>query len=171
MSRGGSERLVRDLYERYRDAVYADVRRMTDEHTAEDVVQETFVRLARYGEGKLRTATARYLKVIARNVLHDTWRASGQAGSAGGARPELFAARDDHRAPVSDIRAMLGKLTEPQREALMLTAAYGLTSSEASRSLDVSGPSVTHRRTKALAKLRTLIEEERRRERAEARSA
>lgn len=156
MVREPVELLVADLYERYRDAVFADIRRLTDEHTAEDVVQETFVRLVRYGEPRLRQATLRYLKVIARNVLHDNWRAQGRTAPRPEARAE--AAGIGAEGPSSEIRRMLERLPESQREALLLTAAYGLTNSEASRSLDVSEPSVSHRRTRALARLRALAE-------------
>lgn len=151
--------LVQDLYERYRDAVYADVRRLTDEHTAEDVVQETFVRLVRYGEPRLRVATLRYLKVIARNVLHDAWRAQGRSSRATGSALGR-AAGADAGGPTSEIRGMLERLPESQREALLLTSAYGLTNGEASRALDVSEPSVSHRRTRALARLRALADAE-----------
>ena len=115
---------------------------LRDATLVEDVVQEVFERVWRgSGHDERRGPLGPYLRLLARSRALDLWRstqASGRATdrlkiSAGRdeVRPEdqpvARFERDEHRASV---RAALGVLPEPQREAVVLAYWGGLTADE-----------------------------------------
>jgi RNA polymerase sigma-70 factor (ECF subfamily) len=127
-------------------SVHAAAMRVLGDHArAQDVVQDVFARLwsrpsrfdARRGE------LGPYLRLMARSRALDLWREGQAAGRASDrvrdlvavegagrdhdAQPETVTVRTEARAAV---RAALGELPGPQREALVLAYWGGLTADE-----------------------------------------
>jgi RNA polymerase sigma-70 factor (ECF subfamily) len=158
----------RSAFNEHHRAVYtAAFRIVNDPALAQDVVQDVFLRLWRRPEafdparGDLRT----YLRLLGRSRALDLWREGQVRGRAaerlkvaGGPEeprveehPALLAERDHERA---QIRAALGKLPEPQREAVVLAYWGGLTADQIARRAQVPLGTAKSRIRLGLARLR-----------------
>jgi RNA polymerase sigma-70 factor (ECF subfamily) len=159
------------LFEQHADAIYNYCRRYTgDAAAAEDLTQEVFVRAMRYGasfEG--RSSPSTWLYAIASNLCKDHFGSGGRlqlvedgvlVRLAGGR--EAVAERNMEQEELSErIRRALGQLTDGQREVLILSRYHGKTYSEIS---EITGQSVNAIKAtvfRAVARLRTLLEEAR----------
>jgi RNA polymerase sigma-70 factor (ECF subfamily) len=118
-------------------------RRVRDEHTAEDLLQETFVRIHRGlagqgGAGRLQAWVYR----IARNVVNDYYRgAAGAAAALGSADPAGPAAdpRDAFRCRSGAwLEELIGELPERYRAAVQLSEVEGLTQQQVADRLGLS---------------------------------
>jgi RNA polymerase sigma-70 factor (ECF subfamily) len=135
---------------------------------AEDVVQDVFLRLWRRphtfdaGRGELGS----YLRMMARSRALDLWREAQAAGRATDrmklvvadeeprvdSRPSAMAERADDGEVV---RAALGRLPFPQREALVLAYWGGLTADEIASRIEIPLGTAKSRIRLGLEKLRT----------------
>jgi RNA polymerase sigma-70 factor, ECF subfamily len=157
------------VYDEHAPAVYGTALRVLgNPAAAQDVAQDVFLRVWRRPKAfdARRGDLGAYLRLMARSRALDLWR-SAQAGGratdrlkiASGrdeARPEEQPVarfeRDEHRATV---RAALGALPAPQREAVMLAYWGGLTADEIARRVHVPLGTAKSRIRLGLAKLRT----------------
>jgi len=137
--------------------------------TAEEVAQDAFVRAWRYAASfdPRRGTAAAWLLGIARNVALDHLRSisrrldrptqdpAGLFGSLIGDEA-LVSPSDDLAMVARELRA----LPHEQRDTLMAAAYYGFTAREISAAWDVPLGTVKTRLRLAMAKLRTVVEEE-----------
>ena len=142
------------LFER----TYADVRtlclRLTQPAHADDLAQETFLRVLRYAKsfrGDARFSTWVYR--IARNVCLDHMRA-----------PKPFLALDEIDEPASDdpprhrlLERALGLLSSDQREALVLVRLHGMPYADVASVLDCTPGAARTRVCRALRRLRQIV--------------
>jgi RNA polymerase sigma-70 factor (ECF subfamily) len=132
------------VYDEHASAVYgAALRVLGNPATAQDVAQDVFLRLwRRPGAFDVRRGDlGAYLRLMARSRALDLWR-SAQAGgratdrlkiASGREEPgvaEQPAARLERAEHERTVRAALGALPEPQREAVVLAYWGGLTADE-----------------------------------------
>lgn len=165
------DRAFPDLVRTLQDGVYSGALQFTrNRQDAEDVVQETFVRVYRalstYSEERIRDLQLRpWVWTIALNLCRNRARTVKR-------RPEveLVDDRADHRADTAgeaaanvDLatwRRRLSSLSGPQRTAVVLHHVVGLPYGEIAGSTGRSESTVRSDVRRGLARLRTLLEEE-----------
>jgi RNA polymerase sigma-70 factor (ECF subfamily) len=138
------------------------------EHAADDVAQEVCLAvlsaLPRYRhEGRPFEA---FVYGIAAHKVADVRRAAGRSAVPtddlpdapdSGPGPEEMALRSSD---AERVRALLGRLSESQRELLLLRVAVGFTAEETGRALGMSPGAVRVAQHRALTRLRALAAEE-----------
>ncbi len=149
-----------ELFDRHASEVRAFAARLVGPTDADDVVQETFVRVSRLATGFDGRASARaWLFGVAYHVVRERRRSfarlrealrrfgeSGEASPAGRA-PEIGA----------DILRALDKLDEPKRAVILLAEVHGLTGAEIAEALDEPVGTVWARLHRARAELRETL--------------
>src|SRR5688572_7306719 len=118
-------------------------RRVSDDHAADDLLQETFVRVHR-GLGTLQEADrlAAWVYRIARNVIHDHHRKAAQA-SVALADADPVDDADEHLSRLRCrgaewLNEMIRALPEGYREAVQLAEIDGLSQQEVADRLGLS---------------------------------
>ena len=156
--RGGDLHALGLLFSRHRERVHALCRRMTgDPALADDLVQETFLRILKYGhgfQGNARFTTWMYR--IARNAtIRQLERDSSRDEKEAIASHEF-----DHQRPAgpSDLTEQLGEvlaqLPAEQREVLILSRYHDLRYSEIAEVCECSVAAVKARVYRAMRTLR-----------------
>src|SRR4051795_9731896 len=155
-------------YDEHHRSVYAAAMRILGNAAqAQDVVQDVFLRVWRRPAtfDATRGELGSYLRLMARSRALDLWREGQAAGRAsdrlkvvvGGAEPRVeeqpapAVERDDTR---ETVREALGRLPEPQREALGLAHWGGLTADQIARREQVARGTAKSRIRLGLAKRR-----------------
>ena len=156
-----SEAAFSELVRRYVDFVYSAALRMVgDAHLAEDVTQSAFAALAQ-NAGKLtdRPTLSGWLHRTAQNIASKTVRTNVRRRvreQEAAAMNELLAANSDdqwdHIAP--HLEAALGKLSEPEREAVLLRYFERKSASEMAQILGISNEAAQKRISRAVERLR-----------------
>ena len=155
-----------ELYERYARPVYRLALRMTgDRHHAEEVVQETFLRLWRSAAGfdATQSSVRSFVFLLARRVTIDFHRrasarppAVSDDAEATEALTTVPAGDDDMDRLLTglEVRAALETLSDKHREVLHLGYDEGLSQSQIARRLEVPLGTVKTRTFHALRELR-----------------
>jgi RNA polymerase sigma-70 factor (ECF subfamily) len=160
------ERLYRHAYPRLR--AYA-LRRVGAEH-ADDVVSETMTRavaaIDRFSLGPV--GFDGWLFGIARRVTADHYRAAERAARRGRAAVGANGSADAAGVPVDDglvmadehdqVRRLFGLLSEAERELLELRVVAGLSADDAAAALGKRPGAVRTAQSRALSRLRSLLE-------------
>lgn len=136
-------------------------RRVADDHAADDLLQETFLRIHRSidrltDEDRL----AAWVHQIARNVIHDHYRKSSSEVPLADADPA-----DEHDIK-NDLRASAGawlnelvrQLPDPYREAVQLSEIEGLTQVEVAERLGLSHSGAKSRVQRGRVMLREVLD-------------
>jgi RNA polymerase sigma-70 factor (ECF subfamily) len=159
----GDTRAFDVVYDRYRAPLYAFLVRLTGAVAlAEDLLQETWLRLARHSrELPPGTELRPWLFTVARNLYlsHRRWalldagrlRELGLLPAAGVAGP--FEATAENQA-LRELEAALAVLPLEQREVLLLCTVSGFEPTEAAAILGISPEATRQRLSRARARLR-----------------
>lgn len=139
------------LYQKFAHSVwYVAMSYMKDDQLAEDIVQETFLRLTTCPEkvGRIDTSqTKRFLFTIAKHCCIDVIRRRNRHGELAYEEYMDFEAPSKQELPLEqlvmretmeDIRKALAKMPERYQTPLELHLVYGFTNKEIARLLDVS---------------------------------
>jgi RNA polymerase sigma-70 factor (ECF subfamily) len=163
---GGDRAAFRVLLERHQRPLSAYARRMlSDTSAADDIVQETFLRLwtraGSYDSNAARLST--WLHNIAHNLCVDSFRRNSRITSIANEdegesiAPGPLEARE--AAQQSDrVRAALESLPERQRSALLLCYYQGLSNRDVASILEVSVDALESLLARARRKLKTDLE-------------
>lgn len=156
-----AERAFEELYDRYAPQVFRYCRRVLgSESLAEDMTQETFVRLYRSAaRERAMTNVAGYVLRIARNLCLNA-KSSKYYGLASLPEPDLpspAGAQYEHRELIEIIRSTVECLPVDYREAFVLREYNGLSYAEIADILDIPETTVKIRIHRAKQKLRTLL--------------
>ncbi len=148
---------VEQLYQESREALISYFRRRhRSSQTAEDLLQETFLRLMRQVERCFSAASPRgYLFGIARHVSADAWRRAKPTDTEA---VETVAPEPDARLEAA--RETIASLPALQREILDLRFQHDLSYTEIAEALDIPVGTVRSRLHNALALLREQMEKE-----------
>ena len=170
----GEEAAYRELVERLETPLIAFIRRyVVEENLAEDLFQETFVRVVRtIGTFRPEASLTTWIYTIARNLCLDHLKAKkrhrevsmdapagGEEGEAPDARESLKSAIEgpeglaEGREDGVRLRAALGELSEIKREALVLRVFSGLSYAEIARITDAPVGTVKFRVHAAIQEL------------------
>ena len=160
-----------DLVRTLQDGVYSGVLQFTrNRHDAEDVTQETFVRVYRaldkYDEGRIKDLQLRpWVWTIALNLCRNRARSAGRHPEAPlvGDRVDVFedaATEAVENANLEVWRHRLAALPGPQRTAVVLYHVVGLPHAEIAESTGRTESTTRSDVRRGLGRLRTLIEEE-----------
>jgi RNA polymerase sigma-70 factor (ECF subfamily) len=156
------------VYDEHRRGVHATAYRVLNSSSAaQDVVQDVFLRVWRtpHKFDARRGEVGSYLRLMARSRAVDLWR-EGQATGRAEDRLKAVAgteaprpdAQPDHLALASadrsTVRAALGRLPDPQREALVLAYWGGLTADQIAARAGVPLGTAKSRIRLGLARLR-----------------
>ena len=161
------------MYDEQSRGVFAAAMRILGDSTrAQDVAQDVFLRVWRNPSrfDARRGELGPYLRLMARSRALDLWREGQAAGRARDRmelvagdveprveeRPDAAAERDEAR---DVVRAALGRLPDPQREALVLAYWGGMTADEIARRAGVPLGTAKSRIRLGLTKLRTEMED------------
>jgi RNA polymerase sigma-70 factor (ECF subfamily) len=165
--RNGDRDAFNLLVERYRESLAAFFRRLGARHEAEDLVQETFLRVFRHRARYSPTAKfSTFLYTIARNVWTDRWRKWARWRTF---REELEEER--RTTPLArpyatstgarlDIQAALAALPEKLRIVVILSIYQGLSYPEISAILKIPVGTVKSRVFHALTRLKEFFDED-----------
>lgn len=132
-------------------------RRVPDEHEAEDLLQDTFVRLhAGLGDLRDEERLAAWVFRIARRVLADHRRGAATPGTLESEPPADPEPEADNlnREVEGWLRSMVELLPESQREAVLLAEVEGLGQDEVARRLGLSHSGARSRVQRGRARLR-----------------
>jgi RNA polymerase sigma-70 factor (ECF subfamily) len=133
-------------------------RRVADEQSAEDIVQEVFLKIhARLGSLQDETKLHSWVYQIARNAIADHHRARRPAAALPEGLPAPEEADDVARELLPTVSALVNALPPEAREALVLTEYQGLTQKELGEQLGLSFSGAKSRVQRARGKLRELL--------------
>ncbi len=168
MIREGKPEGATELFRRYSGPVfrYAD-RLLGSRPEAEEVAQEVFLKLiTRVDQYDGRAPVASWLFAIAANACRDRLRRAGRRATvpleavAEAAAPDPPADRllvETERRRL--VRQALARLSDEQREALILARYHGLPYAEIARTLEISEGAVKTRIFRAMEKLKDVFSE------------
>lgn len=164
----GDPQTFEQAYEQHHRSVYAAAYRVVGSTAqAQDVTQDVFMRVWRRPDSfdARRGELGSYLRLMARSRALDLWREGDAAGRAAGrlevamsqrapsadARPALACELNADR---REVRAALGRLPAPQREAIVLAYWGGLTADQIARRSQVPVGTAKSRIRLGLARLK-----------------
>jgi RNA polymerase sigma-70 factor (ECF subfamily) len=157
----GSQAAFEDLFARYRGPLYGFFRRrLQGDQRAEDLMQETFLAVIRASDRYEPKALVRtYLYAIAMNLLAAERRKQFRDSPAGEIAPEP--ATRHGSSDVLWIREALERLSEPEREILMLREYEQLSYTEIAELLKIPVNTVRSRLFRSRIALKEILEPER----------
>ncbi len=133
-------------------------RRLPDEHVAEDLLQEVFVRIHSHldalGDADRLPA---WVYRIGRNVIHDHFRAKASIAAPLSDDAASAAEDDEQQRGFAWLRAMVEQLPETYREAVRLSELDGLLQQDVADRLDVSVSGAKSRVQRGRALLKSML--------------
>ncbi len=170
--RRGERAALDVVYDRYRPRVFAFLARMTrDRLVAEDLLQDTFVRLAQRAAYLAADTRLRpWLFTVARNLALDHRRRQLLDFDRLDELATWPTPRREERSPFVHLEASeterrleaaLATLPAPEREAVLLVAVEGLAPAEAAEVLDLQGPTLRKRLSRGRKRLAAALDPDR----------
>src|SRR5690606_26871983 len=138
-------------------------RRVADDHVADDLLQETFVRIHRHIDSLADAERlAGWVYQIARNIIRDHYRRSADCGAALGDGDPA----DDSAGALSEVRCrsaewleeLIGELPDRYRDAVRLAEIDGLSQQEVADRLGLSLSGAKSRIQRGRALLKGVLE-------------
>jgi RNA polymerase sigma-70 factor, ECF subfamily len=162
--RGRDERGFDLAYERYADRIFGFLVRLSRSRTlAEDLLQHTFLRLAECGSSLRPNSDLRaWLFSVARNAFHSHVRARGVAArleATSLSEPGALSIGPESLLAVADLERALARLSNEDRELLLLVGVEDLNHAEVAEVLGVDQAAVRKRVSRARARLAQALDE------------
>ncbi|MNU27022.1 putative RNA polymerase sigma factor FecI [compost metagenome] len=148
---GRPSRILEDWHARYDGWLGAQVRRRFSAQAGEDIVQETWLRLAAFGGVEAVRHPKAFLLRVASNLAIGQARRGAAAERFAAATAPTTAAQADQMETVF-FRQIVLDLPQPLRDVFLLSRVGGLTNSQIAEQLGISPKTVEWRMTRALAR-------------------
>lgn len=156
--------LVLDLFDSYYERVYAFLRKSASSDVAEDLAQETFLRLMQHPDLERLTISVSYLLKIAHNLLRRRYARANRLRELLAERQGFVPAesRDGTGREVDGdlLETALGLIGKDERDAIRLIVCEGRSYQHAAESLGVSIATVNNWKHRGLVKLRRILADE-----------
>ena len=135
--------------------------RVADSATAEDILQEVFVKIQKRLEQVQDPAKLEgWIYLIARNAIIDHYRTRKETVEVSESLPAEPDSNDGELAELkASFRRMIYSLPEPYREAVVLTEFEGLTQQELAKRLNISLSGAKSRVQRGRAQLKQMLDE------------
>jgi RNA polymerase sigma-70 factor (ECF subfamily) len=135
--------------------------RVTDPATAEDILQDVFVKLQkRLGQLQDPAKLEGWVRLVARNAIIDHYRTRKETVELSEALPAEPDANDGEIEELkASFRRMIYSLPEPYREAIVLTELEGLKQQELADRLGISLSGAKSRVQRGRAQLKQMLDE------------
>lgn len=151
--------IVRDLFEQYFERVYRFIRRSADEATADEIVQDVFLKLLQHPNLESKTLTVSYLFKIADNLLKRRFQRARRANEihqdlAGTSAKWAMNALNHPDEDAPGVTAALGSLKDGERDAVRMIVCEELSYEAAALSLGVRVTTVNNWKHRGLERLR-----------------
>ena len=154
---------VLDLFDRYYDRTISFLRGWTSADVAEELAQETFLRLLQHPEIERREISVSYLLKVAHNLLRRRHARAMRLRALLEERPAP--SRDSRPRADADVDAVdrevleaaLALIGQDERDAIRLIVCEGLSYQHAADALGVSVATVNNWKHRGLAKLRRIL--------------
>jgi RNA polymerase sigma-70 factor (ECF subfamily) len=156
-----TDKAVESVWNQFSDRLHSFIRsRVPDEATAEDLLQEVFLRIhARMGTLRDMGKFESWIYQVTRNAIIDYYRTERPADEL----PETLGSYEDEHEDdlvdrlAADVREMADALPERYREAFMLTAYEGLSQKELAQRLGISYSGAKSRVQRARQMIRDML--------------
>ena len=164
VGRGDRDRALPELYRRYERRLYGlGIRLLGDQGLAEELVQETFIRIWRTADrfDPERGTVAAFVLAIARRLAIDLWRRPSSRPVQPEKEPPAQAVDEtiDHLLLQMTVREALDSLPAAHREVIELSYHSDLTQAEVARRLGIPLGTVKSRAYHALRAFRRAADE------------
>jgi len=152
-------------YERYAERIFGFLVRLSRSRAlSEELLQHTFLRLAEHGPSlRLNSDLRGWLFSVARNAFHSHARARAVAARFEASlppEPAVPSGGPEARLALSELERALARLSNEDRELLLLVGVEGLSYPEAAVVLGVGQATVRKRVSRARARLAEVLDEE-----------
>lgn len=148
------------LYSEYYLMAQRFARKLVGAADADDIVQDAFLRIAKYRGDKAEALSASFVFATVRNTAIDLINSRSRERVRREKNTHYDQYRDRHAAPSEGVAAFerrhLRNLTESQREALILVEVMGLSEAQAGLVMDLSRPVVSAKIGSAVKTLRAM---------------
>jgi RNA polymerase sigma-70 factor (ECF subfamily) len=156
-----TDKAVESVWNQFSDRLHSFIRsRVPDEATAEDLLQEVFLRIhARMGTLRDMGKFESWIYQVTRNAIIDYYRTERPTDEL----PETLGSYEDEHEDdlvdrlAADVREMADALPERYREAFMLTAYEGLSQKELAQRLGISYSGAKSRVQRARQMIRDML--------------
>jgi RNA polymerase sigma-70 factor, ECF subfamily len=134
--------------------------RVSDDATAEDILQDTFLRLSEHLAKKVEPdSVSGWLHLVARRAVVDHYRSRKDVSELSDKLPAEETPSTEEEGLHAAFRRMVEALPEPFREAIILTEFEGLTQAELASRLEISLSGAKSRVQRGRDQLRTMLDE------------
>ncbi len=150
------------VFKLHAGAIAGYARRLTDEHSAEDAVQESYVRILLYGRRGAHEIDLPYILLTIKNIIRrSARRGERMTTSAEHAIESAPVAREPAREEElpPGVSRSLAQLAPAHQESLILTCVHGLDCGRAAQSLGLPSGQVWRKRELAVRTLRRAAED------------
>lgn len=151
------------LYSDYYTIAHRFARKLVGAADADDIVQDAFLRIAKYRGAKADALSASFIFATVRNTAIDLINARSRERVRHEKNTQYDLYRDRHTSPSEGIGAFerrhLRNITDSQREALILVEVMGLSEAQAGLVMDLSRPVVSAKVGSAVKTLRAMANE------------
>jgi len=156
-----TDKALESVWNQFSDRLHSFIRsRVPDEATAEDILQEVFLRIhAKMGTLKDVGKLESWIYQVTRNAIIDHYRTQRPTDEL----PETLGSWEDAHEDdlvtrlAADVREMAEALPEPYREAFVLTAYQGLSQKELAERLGISYSGAKSRVQRARLQVRDML--------------
>jgi RNA polymerase sigma-70 factor (ECF subfamily) len=156
-----TDKALESVWNQFSDRLHSFIRsRVPDEATAEDLLQEVFLRIhARMGTLRDMGKFESWIYQVTRNAIIDYYRTERPTDEL----PETLGSYEDEHEDdlvdrlAADVREMADALPERYREAFMLTAYEGLSQKELAQRLGISYSGAKSRVQRARQMIRDML--------------
>lgn len=134
-----------EFYKRHKNALYAfALSRTHNRERAEDAVQETFLRIAKYPDGFFALPVHKrisYAVIVTRSAIADIFGENARYSELNEATPDDGLSVEDMALgsiAAEELKAFIMKMPEAQRSAIILKLVHGMTTREIAAALNIS---------------------------------